>query len=296
MKAVVGIPVYNEEANISKLLDALMSDLPTSVAKVMVISSGSTDKTNQIVESYCRRLPLISLVVERERRGKVSAMNLILREAEKFDAAVCLGGDNLPGDQAVGMLLSELERGNAGIVGARPVPLNSTDNFVDWCVHELWNLHHLISLKSPKISGELFAFRPGVVREIPPGLINDDSYLQVLFEMRGFGSVYLPDAKVYLMGPRTAGDFSGQRRRVFVGHAQIEMLVGKKIPTFRWVRNLKLVGKAKPTRGLKSLLYCIGFLGLVGINWLLSNWDLLRLNFPYKWKISSTTKSLRYGI
>ena len=296
MKALVGIPVYNEEANISKLLDVLMSGLPGSVAKVLVISSGSTDKTNQIVETYRRRFPIINLLVEEKRRGKVSAMNLILREAEEFDAAVCLGGDNLPGDQAVETVLKELERGNTGIVGTRPVPLNSTDNFVGWCVHELWNLHHLISIKNPKISGELFAFRPGVVREIPPGLINDDSYLQVLFEMRGFRSVYLPDAKVYLMGPRTVGDFSRQRRRIFVGHAQIEILVGKKIPTFRWVRNLKLVGKAKPTRGLKSLLYGVGFLGLVGIDWLLSNWDLLRLNFPYKWKISSTTKSLRYGI
>lgn len=296
MKAIVGIPVYNEEANISRLLEVLMSGLPRSVAKVLVISSGSTDNTNQIVESYCKRLPLISLIVEEERTGKASAMNIILREAEKFDAAVCLGGDNLPGDEAVGILLSELERGNAGIVGARPVPLNSKDKFVDWCVHAMWNLHHLISLKTPKISGELFGFKPGIVREIPPGLINDDGYLQVLFEMRGFRSVYLPHAKVYLTGPRTVGDFCRQRRRIFVGHAQIEILVGKKIPTFRWVRNLKWVNKAKPTKGLKSLLYFVGFLGLLGINWLLSNWDLLRLNFPYKWKISSTTKALRYGI
>src|SRR5262249_28750353 len=78
----VGVMAHNEEANIGRLLDALLAQHLTTVeiGEIVVVASGCTDGTIGIVEEYRARDRRIGLVVQPAREGKTAAINLFLRQ------------------------------------------------------------------------------------------------------------------------------------------------------------------------------------------------------------------------
>jgi poly-beta-1,6-N-acetyl-D-glucosamine synthase len=203
-----------------------------------------------------------------------------------------MGGDNIPCREALDRLLTTLKMDDVDIVGARPIPIDNANTFMGFCSHLLWNLHHESSLEVPKISGELMAFKTKIVRELPPAIINDDAYIQTLGEMKKFKIAYCPEAEVLLKGPSTVHDFLSQRRRVFVGHQQLELLIGRRISTMK-VPSWNDILKACPFKGLRGRTYAVGFVFLQGVAFLLAKWDFARHNLPVKWKMVKSTKNLQ---
>ena len=292
MSMMVGIAVSNEEQNIGNLLENLVRCSPPEIETICVVSSGSTDKTNEIVRSFSQTDERIQLITEPERNGKSSALNILLSESENYDFMVYMGGDNIPCREALVRLLNMLKAEDVDIVGARPLPVDDPKSFMGFCSHLLWNLHHESSLEVPKISGELMAFKTKIVRELPPAIINDDAYIQTLGEMKKRKIAYCPQAEVLLKGPSTVHDFISQRRRVFVGHKQLELLVGRKISTMK-VPKWKDILRACPFKGVKGRAYALGFVFLQGISFVLAKWDFARHNLPIKWKMVKSTKNLQ---
>ncbi len=292
LSMMVGIAVSNEEQNIGNLIENLIKSSPKEIETICIVSSGSTDRTNDIVRSYSQIDARIKLIIEPERNGKASALNILLAESENYDCVVYTGGDNIPCQKALVRLINMLKTEDVDIVGARPIPVDDPNNFMGFCSHLLWNLHHQSSLEVPKISGELMAFKTRIIRELPPAIINDDAYIQTLAEMKKRGIAYCPEAEVLLKGPSTARDFITQRRRVFVGYKQLELLVGRKISTMK-VPMWKDILNACPFRGVKGRAYAVGFIFLQGIAFLLAKWDFARHHLPIKWKMVKTTKSLQ---
>ena len=86
---MVGIAVSNEEQNIGNLLENLDKCSLPEIETICIVSSGSTDKTNEIVRSYSQNDARIQLIIEPERNGKSSALNILLAESENYDF-VCL--------------------------------------------------------------------------------------------------------------------------------------------------------------------------------------------------------------
>jgi len=298
LRAIVGVPAYNEGQNIDDLLRLLCRTISADsrIEKIVIISS-STDSTNRIVSGWSLADPRVVLLTERGRSGKASAWNALVDLAEKdgIDAMIYMGADNIPLHNSMSLLLDELEKG-FGIVGGRPVPVDSKDSLVGWCTNLQWNLHHVINRDvKPKVSGELCAFRIKVVREMPPGLINDDTYLERLFEMRGYKVGYCQFAEALLKGPSTLSDLMNQRRRIYIGHHQIRMYTGHR-PSTIWYGNLLLIKKALPSWGFRPFIYLILDILLQGIAYITAKLDFHFGNLPYKWKMAQTTKSLKNGI
>jgi biofilm PGA synthesis N-glycosyltransferase PgaC len=289
---MIGIAVSNEEQNIGTLLENLVNCSPPEIETICVVSSGSTDKTNEIIRAYSQKDRRIQLITESERNGKASALNILLEESENYDYMIYSGGDNIPCRDALVYLLNFLKKEEVDIAGAKPVPVDNPNTFMGFCSHLLWNLHHESSLKEPKISGELMVFKTKIVRELPPAIINDDAYIQFLGEMKKCKIAYCPQAEVLLKGPSTIHDFVTQRRRVFVGHQQLEFLIGKKISTMK-VPKWKVILKACPFRSLKGRAFALGFIFLQGLAFLFAKWDFARHNLPVKWKMAKTTKNLQ---
>jgi len=298
LRAIVGIPVFNEAQNIHHLLEAVIrtTSADPRVEKIVVVSS-STDTTDLVVKEFSKVDQRVALIREEDRRGKASAWNILIQYAEdnRFDALVYMGGDNIPFRDAVTRLLDCIKNGY-GIVGGRPIPIDSPKTFVGWCTNLQWNLHHKVCKDvKPKISGELCAFRTKIVREMPPSLINDDTYLERLFQLRGLDVGYCENAIVLLKGPSTLADLIRQRRRIYIGHHQIRAYTGQK-PSTIWYRNLLMVTRALPSRSPRSFLYLILNVFLQGSIYLIAKLDFYRGSLPYKWKMAETTKALKYGI
>lgn len=292
MKVLLGIAAHNEEKNIGNLLSLLTNE--NSLDEILVVSS-SADNTNSIVEGFAKEKgSIVKLIVEGERAGKSSACNIIIEYAERmgFDVIVYLGGDNLPLKGSIRALLSAFDSERVGVVGGKPEPVDNPDTFLGWSTHLQWNMHHAIcSSYQPKASGELMAFRPGVIREIPRAIVNDDAYIQLIGWAKAYESRYAPSARVKLKGCSSLREFVVQRRRVYLGHLQILFLTGKKLETFKWRVYPKILKDSLPSFGFKGLCYVVGALILQMWAYLLALGDFHLFRLPYKWEIARTTKS-----
>ena len=292
-RVLIGIPAYNEELNIGRTLDFLARKYPQYS---IVVVSGSTDGTNRVTRELMRRHANIDLIVERERCGKSSALSILLRNLYgRYDALICLGADNIPEDDAIDKLLSKLSSDpRIGLVGGRPIPVNNPTKLAGWMTHLLWSVHHAVSIDAPKISGELFALRAGVVSEIPPTIINDDAYLQFVVAFRGYELSYEPEAVVYLRGPEKVKEYYNQRHRVTIGHYQVEQLLGAKLPTTYARRNVLLAWRER--RRVGFVKECCGFLFFLALSAVIvaKAWFdfYIRRNLPYKWRQVRGTKKI----
>ncbi|MCU1231913.1 MAG: glycosyl transferase, family, partial [Acidobacteria bacterium] len=78
-RATFIIPAYNEERNIvAKIENTLALDYPTEQLELLVVSNGSTDRTNELVAAWNDpRVRLIAL----EQPGKMGALNEGARSA-----------------------------------------------------------------------------------------------------------------------------------------------------------------------------------------------------------------------
>ncbi len=215
--ASIGIFAHNEEKYIGAAIDSVLNQ-KLSVAKldkIVVISSGSTDETNNIVRKHLRSNKKIELIIQPRRMGKAAAINAFIDHIDA-DVAVTMSGDLKLKQGSLEALLTPFLTESVGMVGGRPKPVNSRFSVIGKEMELLWELHHRISKIKPKC-GELVAFR-NVIQKIPRNTAVDEATLEVLLTMIGYQVVYAPRAVVYNRVPLTVSDFMVQRRRIYAGH------------------------------------------------------------------------------
>jgi cellulose synthase/poly-beta-1,6-N-acetylglucosamine synthase-like glycosyltransferase len=217
----IGVMAYNEERNIGNLLRALCAQqLDTvSIGEIVVVASGCTDNTEGVVEEEINCDARIRLLVQAQREGKMSAINLFLENA-RYGVVVIINADVLPEADCIERLVGPFADPQVGIAGGRPVAINERDTLPGFAAHLLWDMHHEISLIDPKM-GELIAYRNFPEIEISPDTVDDEGIIEELVAQKGMVKVYRPQAIVYLRGPTTMRDFVKRRRNIYAGHLQL---------------------------------------------------------------------------
>jgi glycosyltransferase involved in cell wall biosynthesis len=66
------MPAYNEEERIGKFLTSLLKCFPSE--EIIVVCNGCTDRTPEIVKSFCKKHRNITLLVYKEKIGKGAAI------------------------------------------------------------------------------------------------------------------------------------------------------------------------------------------------------------------------------
>jgi cellulose synthase/poly-beta-1,6-N-acetylglucosamine synthase-like glycosyltransferase len=289
----VGVPAYNEERNIGKLLSTLLQQRTYGVRidEIIVVSSGSTDKTDTIVEEIARRDHRVMLIREEERRGKASAVNQIIK-ASSNDVIVLESADTLPVEDTVEKLCRPFADESIGMAGARPIPVNDRKTFMGYVDFLLWTLHHHVALRSPKC-GEMIAFRR-VFNGIPEDAVCDEAWIEYEVRRRGYKVVYVPDAIVYNKGPETVRDFLKQRRRVTYGHLDLRRRTSYKVSTSDASLLLSAIADAFPRREPKRWVHFLALLALEGLGRVLGYYDYYVARRSHViWEVAESTKELR---
>ena len=237
---------FNEAANIGSLLKALLEQRleKVRVAEIVVVASGCTDDTGKITLAFRERDPRVKLLTQPTREGKASALNFLLNNTSQ-EIIVMESADTVPEPEAIEHLVRPFADPQVGMTGGRPVPINDPRRFMGFTAHLLWQLHHQLSLRNPKM-GELIAFRR-CFRQIPYDSAVDEVSIELLVLGQGLKLRYVPEAIVYNKGPETVGDFLKQRRRIFAGHLRVKNTLGYKASTMNglyilWLllRNMRL--------------------------------------------------------
>ncbi|MBI5199355.1 MAG: glycosyltransferase [Nitrospirae bacterium] len=289
----IGIMAYNEEANIEQLLNALLTQRLSvcAIKEIFVVASGCTDRTEEIVRDYSKRDGRINLIVQKNREGKASAINLFLSTSQG-EVIILESADTIPETNAIENLVTPFLDPTVGMTGGHPVPVNNPDSFLGFTVNLLWKLHHRISLNRPKM-GELIAFRKNIVKEIPLDTAVDEASTEAIITRDGYRLRYIKDAVAYNKGPENIKDFLKQRRRITAGHLYVKRTQNYSVSTTPW-RNI-LIPFIKEIRWTgKELLWALGVVFLEILGRLLGYYDFyIRKQNPSVWDIAETTKNLK---
>ncbi len=221
----IGIPAFNEEANITHLIRALLRQKTPNfrLEKILVVSDHSTDATEQFVRSVRDRR--VHLLVNKRRLGLNGTQNVILRHS-KSDILILFDADVLPkNDNCISLLIAPLiSNPKVGLTSGKLYSLRVMSNIISRILanaHEMKRRvfetlpnHHNLYL----CAGRVRAMSRKLYSQIHwPEDVPEDaySYLQAVTHKLRF--VYQPNAIVYFHPPTTIEDHIKQNNRFVTG-------------------------------------------------------------------------------
>ena len=299
ISVTIGIPAYNEAANIGYLLRNLLKQKLKDefrLKEIVVVASGCTDGTEDVVKKIMGSDRRVKLLVEKERKGKASAVNLLLRECTS-NVLVMEPADTLPKNWSLHHLVAPFRNASMGATGGRPLPANPENTVIGWIPHVLWDLHHHIATLEHKqssyfhISGEFCAIKTGIIKKIPETIVNDDAYIGLQIKRAGYSVAYVPEATVTMRGPSTIFDIVAQRRRVVYGHMQLEKTYGAEIASTKPTQIARIFFKVLKPRPNKFLGTFAG-MSLEMLSHVLARSDFKQGKLHHKWRMVPSTKTL----
>ena len=223
--SIVLVVRNEEEALPAKLCNLTSMDYPRDRTEILVVSDGSSDGTNAILEEWTQRGAIQSILLPNQC-GKASGLNHALpraqgevivftdvrqviehgamrRLAENFaDASVgCASGELMLGDPDSG----ESSRGMG----------------LYWRVEK--KVRELESLSGSTIgaTGALYAARKSLVCELPPDLILDDVFVPMEVVRQGFRVIFDPRARAWDKADLGAGREFWRKVRTLSGNYQL---------------------------------------------------------------------------
>ena len=184
------VPVYNEELVIERRINNIFeSTYPKNKIEVIVIDSGSRDKTRSIIETNFQNR--VNLIREKQRNGKAHAINLAL-EVCKGDIIILTDGSTLYDKETISQLVKSFRDSSVGGVSALyNVPITDESHVVD-SEHTFWSHKDKIRILESRaystswLSGEACAFRNKTITRVDEDTLADDSNIALQLISRGY--------------------------------------------------------------------------------------------------------------
>lgn len=232
LEITIGICAYNEEQTIERSIRSIYSQKTPgiTVKEVLVVSSGSTDGTNDIILRLMKEYDNLRFLPQEKREGKNSAINMYL-DNSSCDLVVMLNADNVfSKEDSLYNLVIPFKDPKMGMVGGHPIPTNDPKDKVGFAVNMLWSMHHNLAMIYPKI-GEIVAFRD-IGTRLRTDMQSDEDLIRMKLEQEGYKTAYAPEATIYNRGPETEEDFLKQRIRVNIGEVTMKQTYDYDIPSW----------------------------------------------------------------
>ena len=121
MKKTIIVPVFNEEGNISNLINKIINNIDPQ-DQLIIVNDGSTDNTRQVVEKFT-----CQLINHEVNHGKGAAMKTGIQHANG-DVIVFMGGDGQDDPIEIKNLIKSIEEGYDYVIGSRFVKSKDDTN------------------------------------------------------------------------------------------------------------------------------------------------------------------------
>ena len=221
--------VRNEEAALERKLKNLLElNYPPEACEIVVVSDGSTDRSNEILSQYARN-ERVRVILAAESRSKAAGLNDAIEvcrgEIVVFnDVRQTIEADSLSRlvesffDPSVGcvsgeLMLGEPERGETG------QGLGLYWRYEKW-VREM----EAGSGSVVGATGALYAVRRELLVPVPPETILDDVFLPMQVARQGFRVVFEPRARAWDKPNLGAGREFARKVRTLSGNYQLLQL------------------------------------------------------------------------
>lgn len=123
-KIIIGLPVYNEESGIPKLLEKiiLIRQKLGKDLQLYIVNDGSTDTTEKILHKYCKRYAYMNYINHPKNKGLGEAvktlMNVVTFSFSEEDILVILDADNTHDPKIILDMVDKLNQENLDVVVA----------------------------------------------------------------------------------------------------------------------------------------------------------------------------------
>lgn len=290
----IGIPAFNEEENIARLLSALQGQMFDGIklVEIIVASDGSTDSTVEVVKNLAYKN--IRLMPYSKRRGRAVVQNEILKNATS-DYLVLIDADTavIQKDflmRLVRPLIEGADLSAARIEEAKPSTL--IEKILYASMQWKKELFEVVNNGDNVYTchGRARAFSKRFYKTIVfPHSVGEDAYSYFFCKKNKYIYRYVPSAHVYYRLPSLFTDHLSQSKRYFASRALFINAFGEKF----------LQDQYSLPVGLTVLLY---FKTCMVNMWVLLYFPLVALiriisALPHAnsntWKIAQTSKSLK---
>jgi cellulose synthase/poly-beta-1,6-N-acetylglucosamine synthase-like glycosyltransferase len=222
------VPTYNEEKVIERKIKNLVElDYPKAKYEIIVVDSGSTDSTTEIVEMLIEKYdlsdPLFRLVEEDERRGKASAINFGKRHA-KGEIVLVTDANSIFDKNVLKEMMPHFKDSKVGAVSGR-YSISNPDKIIPSSEAFYWDIEHITLLGESfldsisTVIGTISAWRIELMN-FRPITISEDLDMTIQVRRKGYKIIYEPEAKVHEPPATTSEDQIKQRKRTSIGTIQ----------------------------------------------------------------------------
>ena len=222
MKATIVISSF-KEPNLKKAIDESLNQEGSIDYDLLVIAP---DKEAEDLVKYYKKIGKKINFLRDPGKGKSFGLNLAFKKL-KSDIWVFTDGDVYFDKNVLKNIIKNFEDKTVGCACGKVVPTNSKNTLVGYWAHLLADAGaHKIRKKLSdqnkffECSGYLFAFKKGLISEIPLN-VAEDSYIPYIIFNKGYKIKYVPESIVYVKNPATVKDFIKQRIRTAKAHSSL---------------------------------------------------------------------------
>jgi len=250
------IAAYNEENNIEETLKNKLSlDYSNEKLEIIVISDGSTDKTDEIVKQYEQRG--VKLIRQAPRAGKTSALNMAVPKA-KGEILVFSDANSLYESDALTRLIQNFKDPDVGYVTGKMIYTNPDgtpigDGCTAYMKYENFLRQHETKIGSiVGVDGGIDAVRKDLYQPMNSDQL-PDFVLPLKVAEQGYRVVYEPEAILKEASLKSSKDEYKMRVRVSLRALwalwDMRHLIAVKAPKFfawelfshKWLRYLSFI-------------------------------------------------------
>jgi glycosyltransferase involved in cell wall biosynthesis len=292
----VGIPAYNEEANILNAIDSILAQRRDNFVldKIIVISDASDDTTNLLVRKKMKTDKRIYFIHGKTRIGKAGRLNQIF-ENTKSELLLLLDADCLAGKDSITYMVKTFKnaKDNLGVIGARAEVSNVNSLFTKIIysgVRIAFDLSKSIGYEKSVLSykGALMGLPRNLYSSLKiPSTVGTDAYIFFFSLFNGYKPAYSSRAKGYYRIPTDVSGHIKQSTRFLNSQKAMKELFGDRVEPFYRIRKSLLMAAI-----VKEFVHRPFYLSLyVFLNsYILLRSKLLKHTSGGVWDIAKSTK------
>ena len=217
------IPAFNEAEVIGgKIRNSLSLRYPREKFRVLVITDGSTDGTDQIVRAF----PQVDLLYEAERLGKAAAINRAMQEITT-DLVVLTDANTVLNEEALLELVQPFANPSVGAVsGEKQVVSSGSEELSSEGEGLYWKYESFLKQNDARLhsvvgaAGELLALRTNLFTPLEQDTVLDDFILSMRICEAGYRVAYKPDARAIETGSFNLAEEQKRKIRIAAGGFQ----------------------------------------------------------------------------
>jgi len=218
------IAAYNEEEIIrDKVLNCLSLDFGSVDVEILIVSDGSVDKTNTILEEYRSKFERLRIITYHPRAGKANALNVAVEQAQG-EVLIFSDANVMVGEESCKFLVAPFADPMVGVVCGRV--LVKARGSQEVAGESLYMKYESVVQYSEAmidsmvgVDGALFAMRRELFCSLTPGTILDDFTLSMRAPAVRMRIVYEPRAKaIEEVVPSAENEFKRKARIVAGGY------------------------------------------------------------------------------